>query len=109
MSFLWTNLADMPAITKNCSVTTKALLVAPPPPKMVDDVLGLQNCVAKSRKLNIVVNTFVELEKLNLSQTKCHKLHMGSNENNCPDMLVHGEGVKNYKRENYLGDILSSN
>ena len=84
-------------------------VVGCPPLQMVDDVLGLQNCLAKSKQLNTVVNTFMELEKLTLSKTKCHKLHIGSNESICPDMIVHGEAVKNSKREKYLGDILSSN
>ena len=84
-------------------------VVGCPPLQMVDDVLGLQNCLAKSKQLNTVVNTFMELEKLTLSKTKCHKLHIGSNESIYPDMIVHGEAVRNSKREKYLGDIIASN
>jgi hypothetical protein len=83
-------------------------VVGCPPLQMVDDVLGLQNCLSQSKQLNTVVNTFMELEKLTLSKTKCHKLHLGNNISLCPDMLVHGEAVKNSKMEKYLGDIISS-
>ena len=64
---------------------------------MVDDVLGIQNCLAKSQQQNTVVNTFMKLEKLTLSKTKCHKLHIGNNVSLCPDMIVHGEAIKNSK------------
>ena len=75
---------------------------------MVDDVLALQTC-AKSQQLNTVINTFMELEKLTLSKTKCHKLHMGNNLRQCSDMKVHGEVVKNTRTEKYLEDLLCSN
>ena len=83
-------------------------LVGCPPLQMVDDILGLQNCLAQSKQLNTVVNTFMELEKLTLSKTKCHKLHIGQNISLCPDLIVHGEAVKNSKVEKYLGDMVSS-
>ena len=83
-------------------------LVGCPPLQMVDDVLAVQTC-NKSQQLNTVINTFMELEKLTLSKTKCHKLHMGKNERQCQDMKVHGESVKNTKTEKYLGDLISSN
>ena len=65
-------------------------LVGCPPLQMVDDVLSVQTC-AKSQHVNTVINTFMDLEKLTLSKTKCHKLHMGNNVRQCPDMKVHGE------------------
>ena len=58
----------------------KICYLSPPPKQMVDDVLGRQNCLAKSKWLNTIVNTFMELEKLTLDKTKWHKLHIGSNE-----------------------------
>ena len=75
---------------------------------MVDDVLPVQKC-SNSQKLSTVINTFMELEKLTLSKTKCHKLHIGRNQINCADMKVHGEAIKNTKCEKYLGDIICSN
>ena len=55
-------------------------LVPTPPLQMVDDVLGIQKCSKKSVKLNNIINTFIELEKLNLSRKKCHNIHIGRNE-----------------------------
>ena len=74
-------------------------VVATPPLQMVDDVLGIQKCSAKSRRLNNVINTFIELEKLTLSQKKCHIVHVGKNLQNCPDLKVHGKKMKNTKQE----------
>ena len=73
-------------------------LVGCPPLQMFDDVLAVQTC-AKSKQLNTVINTFMELEKLTLSKTKCHKLHMGNNLRQCSDMKIHGDVVKNTKSE----------
>ena len=49
-------------------------LVPTPSLQMVDDILGIQVCSKKFVKLN---NTFMELEKLNHSDEKCHNVHMG--------------------------------
>ena len=43
-------------------------LVGTPPLQMVDDILGIQECSKKSRRLNSVINTFIDLEKLQLSK-----------------------------------------
>ena len=79
-------------------------LVATPPLQMVDDILGIQNCSRKSKRLNGAINTFIELEKLTLSKKKCHNVHVGKNEKDCPDFKVHGEAMTNSKQETYLGD-----
>ena len=52
-------------------------VVACPPLQMVDDILAVQKCSPQSVQVNTVVNTFMELEKLTLSKTKCHNLHIG--------------------------------
>ena len=79
-------------------------LVATPPLQMVDDVLGVQKCSYKSRRLNTTINTFMELEKLKLSKKKCNIVHVGKSEVNCPALKVHGEEMKRSKQETYLGD-----
>ena len=79
-------------------------LVATPPLQMVDDVLGVQKCSKKSQRLNSMINTFMELEKLTLSEKKCHNVHVGKNRNKCPDLKVHDSVMKNTKQETYLGD-----
>ena len=83
-------------------------LVGCPPLQMVDDILTLQTC-SKANTLNTVVNTFMELEKLTLSKSKCHKLHLGNKVRQCNDMKVHGETVQNSKTEKYLGDLICNN
>ena len=48
----------------------------------------------------------MELEKLTLSKTKCHNIHMGKNRRLCPNLQVHGGHMKESKCEKYLGDII---
>ena len=79
-------------------------IVATPPLQMVDDILGIQKCSKKSTRMNNVINTFMDLEKLKLSKKKCHNVHIGKQRNKCPDLKVHGEKMHNSKQETYLGD-----
>ena len=79
-------------------------VVATPPLQMVDDILGIQKCSSKSRRLNNAINTFVELEKLTLSKKKCHNVHVGPNLQNCPNLKVHNNKMDNSNQETYLGD-----
>ena len=78
--------------------------VPTPPLQLVDKSLGIHKCPNKSVRLNNVVNTFMDLEKLTLSKNKCHNVHIGKNENKCADLKVHGEEMTNSKQETYLGD-----
>ena len=82
--------------------------VAVPPLQMVDDILGIQNCSPQYLQLNSVINTFMENEKLTLSKTKCHNLHIGKNRRNCPDLTVHDVPMKDSKAEKYVGDIINN-
>ena len=79
--------------------------VAVPTLQMVDDVLGVQKCSPQSTQLNTAVNSFMNLEKLKLSKNKCHKIHIGKEDRNCPDLQVHGETMHESSAEKYLGDI----
>ena len=81
-------------------------LVGTPPLKMVDDILGIQECSSKSFKLNSVINTFVSLEKMTLSSTKCHNIHIGKSDENCHKLKVHGSNMENSNQETYLGDVI---
>ena len=81
-------------------------VVACPPLQMVDDVLAVQKCSVKSKQLNTVINTFMECEKLTLSKTKCHKIHIGKTSKNCQDLKVHEAEMKESKSEKYLGDVI---
>ncbi len=43
-----------------------------------------------------------------LSQTKCHKMHVGKkNEEECPCLFVRSEEMINVECDQYLGDYLS--
>ena len=81
-------------------------VVACPPLQMVDDIFAVQKCSPQSVQINTVVNTFMELEKLTLSKTKCHNLHMGKNKSACLGLKVHGSPMHESKSEKYLGDIV---
>ena len=64
-------------------------MVACPPLQMVDDILGVQKCSPQSVQLNTVISTFMEHQKLTLSKTKSHNIHMGKNRKLCQDLQVH--------------------
>ena len=57
-------------------------------------------------RLNTAINTFINLEKLSLSKSKCNNIHVGSKHKNCPTLKVQDVKMENSKRETYLGDII---
>ena len=79
-----------------------------PPLEMVDDVLAIQICGAKSLKINTAINTFMEAEKLSLSDKKCHVIHVGSKLENCKELKVHKNKMHESKSEKYLEDTINS-
>ena len=80
--------------------------VAVPPLQMVDDILGIQKCSPQSEQLNTAVNSFMEYEKLTLSENKCHKVHIGKPNSNCQELKVHGRPMHESSKEKYLVDIV---
>ena len=81
-------------------------VVGTPPLQMVDDIMAIQKCSIKSLKVNTAINTFIELEKLTLSKSKTHNVHIGKKKSGCPNLKVHGEEMEQSNREKYLGDIV---
>jgi hypothetical protein len=75
---------------------------------MVDDVLSVSECSAKTVIANATINSFMELNKLTLSKTKCSKIHIGKKCNTCPDLKVQEAPMKQSHQEKYLGDVISS-
>ena len=74
---------------------------------MVDDIA----CVTTPKhalKWNAIINKFMELKKLELSEDKCKRLHIGKQHNECPNLKVHDEPMKDSVEEKYLGDKLTS-
>ena len=78
-----------------------------PPLGMVDDVVAVSS-VENTKKINSLVNTFVEHKKLKLSEKKCSRIHIGKNHEQCPDLMVHDHPMKESEKEKYLGDIINS-
>ena len=72
---------------------------------MVDDIISVTS-VEHTRKMNSMINTFIEHKKLKLSQSKCFRIHIGKNHKDCPDLKVHGDPMKESDKEKYLGDII---
>ena len=79
---------------------------------MVDDILCIQKCSALTAKVNAVVNAFIEGKKLKLSKQKCSRIHIKrkkcKNQNECLDIKVHEETMKNSNKEKYLGDLITN-
>ena len=87
-------------------------LVGTPPLQMVDDILGIQQCSRKSLNLNTVINTFIDVEKLKLSNAKCHNVHIILSYWKrcvcCYTLKVHGSPMAGSRQEKYLGDIIDN-
>ena len=61
------------------------------PLAMVDDLISITSCGLDSIKMNITINTLIELKKLKFhtpvenKKSKCHMLHIGNANTVCPD------------------------
>ena len=51
----------------------------------------------------------MDLEKLTLSKSKCHNIHIGNRRIECPDLKVDDSKMENSDQEVYLGDIINKN
>ena len=58
--------------------------------------------------MNTFLNSKVEMKKLELSKTKCKKLHFGKENLCCPELVVHGEPMQSSDSEMYLGSLIST-
>ena len=81
-------------------------LVGTPPLQMVDNIMSIQRCSSKSLNINTAINTFIDLEQLTLSRNKCHNIHIGKQNVECPALKVNGHKMKNSAQETYLGDVI---
>ena len=76
---------------------------------MVDDNLAIAKCGTSSLQKNAVINSFIEMQRLTLSQDKSVVLHVGKKcKNQCPILKVHQSDMKLSQTVRYLGDIISS-
>ena len=79
-----------------------------PPLQMVDYVIMESKCGNQVVTSNSTVSTFMKLKKLDLSETKCARIHIGkSNCDKCPTILVNDKVIKESEKEKYLGDYLT--
>eukprot|EP00092_Neocalanus_flemingeri_P048694 GFUD01055659.1.p1 GENE.GFUD01055659.1~~GFUD01055659.1.p1 ORF type:complete len:124 (+),score=10.32 GFUD01055659.1:2-373(+) len=51
----------------------------------------------------------LDTKKLELGETKCFKIHVGSNEYSCPSLKLHDMPMLSSTKEKYLGDIIIIN
>ena len=84
------------------------------PLAMVDDLLGISTCGLKSLELNTFINTHIEMKRLKFhtpdsnGKTKCHRIHVGKDNEHCPQLKVHGTIMKTVSSDVYLGDVISA-
>ena len=82
------------------------------PLAMVDDLIAVRSCGFDAIETNITINTIIELKKLQFhipednKKSKCHFLHIGKKNKNCPGMKVHGVRTSRVTEAVYLGDII---
>lgn len=57
--------------------------------EIVDDVLYPTKCNQDAIIANAKVNSFMESKKLEVNDKKCHKMHLGKVNKNCPSLSVH--------------------
>ena len=43
---------------------------------MVDGIMSIKKCSGKAVEANAVVNSFIEMKKLTLSESKCKRIHI---------------------------------
>ena len=74
---------------------------------MVDDVLAVNKCSNEAVISDCTINRFMELNKLTLSSTKCHRMHIGKQSIKCPELQIHESKMETNKQERYLGNIIT--
>ena len=76
---------------------------------MVDDNFSVSNCGMKTVQKNAVINSFIETQRLTLSQTKSVVIHVGKSsrcKKPCPTLKIHDHIMKTVQSQRYLGDII---
>ena len=83
------------------------------PLSYVDDLLALVECGVKSVETNSYINRKIECHKLWFGEAKCHSIHVGEQNENCPALKIHptdsgrkGNMLK-VTEDKYVGDLIS--
>ena len=74
----------------------------------IDDTCAATRCGMQSVEMNALINTFIESKKLYFNTKKCFQIHLGPRKEECCQLKVHGEIMKQTDSEKYLGDIVSN-
>ena len=77
---------------------------------MIDDTLSISKCGTPSIQKNAVLNSFIETQRLTLSQDKSVALHIGKKskcKQPCPILKVHNSNMQHASTVKYLGNIIS--
>ena len=69
----------------------------------IDDCLTITEC-----NLNALMQSKADTKKLELNDTKCYKMHVGSDKTLCPKLKIHSQEMLTTEQEKYLGDIVTS-
>ena len=80
-----------------------------PPLSSIDDLATFSECGQPSLKMNTFINAKIELKKLEFNDTKCKTIHVGNENEFCPDLQVHGLKIGKSEEEKYLSDIITCN
>ena len=77
---------------------------------MVDDNLSISKCGINSLQKNSVINSFIETQRLTLSEEKSVVLHIAKKKCKlrCPRLKVHKNIMKTVDSVRYLGDVVSA-
>jgi hypothetical protein len=78
---------------------------------MVDDTLGISKCGSESIKLNSVINSFIQSQRLTLSESKSCVVHIGKNHKTnlpCPKLKIRNSEMKISDSAKYLGNFVTS-
>ena len=78
---------------KECLEETKLLYkykddLGVPPLGMVDDVLAISKCGVDSVIMNAFLNQKTSIKKLQFGPEKCHQLHVGKYQIQCPELFI---------------------
>jgi hypothetical protein len=100
------------SIGKECILTNMNLysykkLLNIPPLSLIDDVAGITECGQKSIQLNCFINAKVEMKKLWFGETKCHQIHIGHENINCPELKIHNSIMSKVPQDKYLGNVIA--
>ena len=77
----------------------------------IDDTLGVSECGSAAIRKNAAINSFIETQRLKLSNEKSVVVHVGKPNKctlPCPVLKVHRDPMKDCQSTKYLGNFVSS-